>query len=178
MNQADLEASEKPPIVVRWLATKKSRRIMLAVLAGVILLAGTSWYWYSNQSVVDRQLVSEANFTVYAPKAAPAGYRVDDKRTVLRNGVLSYGFVDESSPAKNITVTVQAKPSGFDMVKMTGGGSVSSRAVDAGTLYDLSAGGSSQFLLDSGEGLIFITSADSIDNSTVNSLANSLVRLN
>lgn len=61
---------------------------------------------------------------------------------------------------------------------MIEGGSVKSTVLASGTLYDLSAGGASKYLLDMGDSLVFITSARSINTSTINALAIDLQRVN
>lgn len=173
MSQSNSQVVDRPPVLLRPLLNQKSRRITLAVLAGVILLGGGIWYGLDSRSVIDRQLVAEADFTVYAPKQAPVGYTVEGDKTSLSNGVLSYTFADQTDD-KDITITVQAKPSGFDMSALSKGGSVNSIATSAGTLYNLSAGGSSQYLLDAGDSLVYITSPSNIDTATASSVANSL----
>ena len=93
----------------------------------------------------------------------------------MNGEVLSYVLINQATN-KQITVTVQPKPSNFDMSQMTKGGSVESVTVQLGILYNLSAGGSTRFLLNTGDTLIFMTSPESVDTETVTNLANSLTR--
>lgn len=136
-----------------------------------------AWYWYNSASVVDREVVEAADFTVYSPRRAPVGYQLQEDKTSLKNGILTYEFAGESSRA-DIVVTVQDRPEGFSMSEISKGGSISSTAMDSGTLYDLSAGEAAQYLLDTGVSLVYITSPGSINTGTINSLANSLRKIN
>lgn len=177
MIQIRVPSEDKPPLVLRPFLSRRARLVTVVALLAAALVAVGYWYWYDNQSVVDHKLVDEAKFTVYAPKHPPAGYETDTDRASLSGGVLSYGFTDETSD-KDVTVTVQAKPQGFDMTQLTKGGSVSSTSVTAGVLYNLSVGGSTQYLLDTGDSLIYITSSKAIDHVWVSEFANSLSKAN
>ena len=132
---------------------------------------------YTNQTIIDRSTAAEVNFTVYAPSRAPKGYVVERDQIRASNEVLTYGFRDEKTN-KNITVTVQDRSSKFDIAQMSKGGSISSTATANGTLYDLSVGQSSQYLLDTGDALIYLTSPERIDNPTISALASSLKKIN
>lgn len=173
MSQTKVEANEKPSIILRLFTNKKTRRITLAVLAGVILFSALGWYWYGNRLAIDKSAFSEANFSVYAPSKPPKGYKTVHDDTVLSNGVLTYSF--QSQEAENtITVTVQAKPDNFDMAASASSGSINATATPNGTLYNLSTGQSSKYMLDAGDSLLFITSEKSISNAQINSLVTDL----
>lgn len=161
----------------RRLKTIPRTKLLISGCLGVLLVAAGVWYWYDSQPIISRSLVSEADFSVYAPKKAPVGYKLQDEQVKLSNGLLNYGFIDEIND-KHIAVTVQSKPSGFNIEQMSEGGSISSTATPNGTIYNLSAGGASRYLLDAGGTLIYLTSPESIDTSTINQLASSLIKLN
>lgn len=173
MQQSERSQLGKLPLSRRLYKASKSKRLMLAVVIGLVLLAAAIWYWYDKQPIIDRDTISSADFTVYVPSKAPAGYTLREEQTSLSNGILTYGFQDESSDS-DIIVTVQTKPSGFDMSQLSKDGSITSSSTSVGQLYNLSVGNSSQYLLDTGDSLLYITSPNNIDTSTVNSLANSL----
>lgn len=160
----------------RRLSRRARKTLLLVVLVGV-LLAGVAYYYWSKRTVLDEQIVKETGFTVYAPKDPPAGYELNEDSVKSDSGTVSYVF-DGVLTDKSITVTVQPKPSGFNMSQMIDKGSIQSKAVASGTLYDLSAGGTSQHLLDTGDSLVFMTSSESIDTATINALAEDLVKQN
>lgn len=160
------------------LTKRTTRWTLIGVTTGVVVVAAIIGYnVWANHSVVERRLIREAGFPVYAPRSAPKGFTIDTGRTQLNGEVLSYVLINQATN-KQITVTVQPKPSNFDMSQMTKGGSVESVTVQLGILYNLSAGGSTRFLLNTGDTLIFMTSPESVDTETVTNLANSLTRFN
>lgn len=177
MNQSEARSVEKPPIAQRLSGSRYTKWILLVVVASLAIIAIGYWYWESRLSVVGREIASEASFTVYAPKHAPAGYQIERDQVNLGNNILSYEFSSQSAD-KRITVTVQPRPPGFDVAELTKGGSISSTVTDNGALYDLSVGGVSQYLLDTGDSLVYLTSPGSVDVATINQLANSLQKLN
>lgn len=159
---------------------KRSRRL-LWLLVGAIVVVGAIgagiYYYIATSPAISRSVVNEAEFSVYAPNHAPSGFHVDDDRTNLSDTMLSYVFVGQSDE-REITVTVQPTPAGFDMSQLIGSGSINSTTTSNGTLYDLSAGGTSRHLLNTGDALVFLTSAQNIDTTTINQLAQSLRKLN
>ena len=158
--------------------TKRTTRWIIGAIAVVVAAVAIVGYGvWANQSVVERQFIHEAEFPIYAPRSAPKGFTIDTGRTQLNGEVLSYVLINQATN-KQITVTVQPKPGNFDMSQMTKGGSVESVTVQLGILYNLSAGGSTRFLLNTGDTLIFMTSPESVDTETVTNLANSLTRFN
>ncbi len=177
MNQSETQSVEKPPIVLRLSSSRYAKRIVLIVVISFAIIALGYWYWDSQSSVVGREIASEASFTVYAPKHSPAGYQIERDQVNLGNNILSYEFSSQSAD-NPITVTVQPRPSGFDVAELTKGGSINSTVTDNGALYDLSVGGVSQYLLDTGDSLVYLTSPGSVDVATINQLANSLQKLN
>ena len=148
--------------------------IIVVIITTIVILTYVAW---TQQPVIDRRIIREADFPVYAPRTLPEGFAVKREQTQLGDGVLSYVFVSQKTN-REITVTVQPKPKQFDMSQMTKGGSIKNVALQAGTLYDLSAGGSSRFLFDTGDTLVFLTSPDLVDMATMTNLANSLDRFN
>ena len=157
-------------VVRRW-------RHWLPYLAlGLVLTGlGVGYLIWSNQSVVDRQAIRQAPFTVYAPKSSPAGFAIIDEKTELSDDLLTYSFSNQAQD-REIVVTVQPLPPSFDMQQLICSGTVSSTSTKNGMLYDLSTSGSGKFLLNTGDTLIFFTSSTTIDTATVNSLASDLVR--
>ena len=175
MNQPGSSTADKP-LGIRQLLSRHRSKIIIGIVVAIIV-AGIAWYWYQRQPIINQRVISAADFSVYVPTKAPAGYSLREEQTSLDNGILTYGFEDSSSD-RDITVTVQAKPSGFDMSALSKGGSVNSIATSAGTMYNLSAGGLSQYLIDTGDSLLYITSPDTIGTETATSIANSLTKYN
>lgn len=151
------------------------RWVPYAALVVTVLGAGVFYIFWNNRSVVDKSVVDQATFTVYTPKSAPSGFSIDSAKTELSGELLTYSFSSEKQD-KSISVTVQPLPPNFDMQQLIGSGTVTSTSTNNGILYDLSAGGVSKFLLNTGDALIFFTAPGRIDTATVNSLASSLVR--
>ena len=177
MIQSDGQSLDKPTVIARSSWKRKLKALVWVIVLVSIVVALGIWYWRDSASVVDRKLVSGADFTAYAPRQAPAGYKIQQDQTSLENGLLTYKFTG-SSGESDIIVTVQDRPDGFNMNEISKGGSISSTAMDSGTLYNLSSGETSQFLLDTGVSLVYITSPSNVDTGTVNSLTNSLRKLN
>lgn len=151
----------------------------VGTVAGVAILIMTAVsaviYFWPDEPVLDRSLVADVDFSVYTPRKLPEGYRVDEPRTSIDEGMLTYAFVTKES--QNITVTVQPIPENFDMSQIVGGGSITTTLLQSGTLYNLSAGKGIKYLLHTGDSLVFITSKDNIDASTVSALASSMTKI-
>lgn len=157
-----------------WSAKKK----WIAVSLLVVAVGGASATIFLHQSpVIDRQITKEATFPVYAPKTLPTDYLVDKTATKLGNGALTYTLAGKNSDA-TIVVTVQPLPKNFNMTKLIGNGSMSATTTKNGTLYDLSVMGNGQYLLNTGDALVFFRSNKSIDTEVINALAASLVKQN
>ena len=155
---------------VAWLRHKAA---IWAIAAAVVLIAGGFYIWQSQRSIIDRSVVSQANFPVYLPESLPNDYQVDNQATEVNDNVLIYK-INNPKTGSHITTTVQPWPTGFTMSKMVEGGSVRSTAMQVGTLYDLSTANSTKYLLDAGSTLIFITSPNKIDAAIIHSLVDSL----
>lgn len=155
------------------LGVKRGFWILGLICLGLVGLAG--FRLVTDRQIVDRSLASEADFSVYSPSQAPEGYELT-RSPSLSGQILTYSF--EAASGSTIAVTNQPRPTGFDISQMSKGGSISSIATNSGTLYDLSIGQSGQFLLDTGDALIYFTSPSRIDIVTVSSLANDLQKIN
>ncbi len=159
----------------RWSRKKK-------VLTGVLIVVGIgvvfgAIFFFHRPPVIDRDIVKEAAFPVYTPKTLPTDYLVDESETKLGNGALTYTLVNKNNNA-TIAVTVQPLPKNFNMTKLIGNGSVSATTTKNGTLYDLSVMGNGQYLLNTGDALVFFRSSKSIDTEVINTLAANLVKQN
>lgn len=176
MSQPDDQSVETTTSSGRPWARKLKFLWWITLVVGLVLAAGF-WYWRQSSSVVERRVVAEAGFTVYAPRQAPAGYVIESDQTSLKNDILTYKFTSQSDGG-DMVVTVQDRPDGFSMSEISKGGSISSTAMDSGTLYDLSTGEAGQYLLDTGVSLVYITSQGKIDKAAVNALANDLRKIN
>ena len=164
----------KPDNLASWL---KSKRIAAGVVVVIIALGLAVFVALVNRPLVEPSLISQADFAVYTPNHAPKGYEIIDSQTSLSRGILSYSFVNKTDQNK-ITITVQERPGQFDSTQFTKGGSVSSVAADNGTLYDLSIANASQYLLDTGDALVYLTASNRVDQPVMQNLATSLTRRN
>ena len=164
-----------PPISHHRLLTR--RNIIGLAAIGFVAGVGLFSYFLWSSPVIDRSLVKDAEFSVYAPRKAPDGYVLQEDLTRYSSNTLTYGFLSPEDGGK-IVVTVQPLPNGFDMTQMTEGGSIDRTNTPQGTLYNLSAGGASKYLLNTGDSLIFLTSDSSISTASINSLVEDLVKLN
>lgn len=162
---------------VQWRRVLQSRYIVIGGLVVVIIVLAGAYYVWVNRPLLDADITDRAKFTVYVPTTSPNGYDLEKDLTVVSDDTLTYSFANRYDNA-TITVTVQPRPSHFDMKQMAEGGSVNSTATQNGTLYNLSAEGTSKYLLDMGDSLVFITSAKNINTATINALAASLKKVN
>jgi hypothetical protein len=176
-----MKASMQKPgtLLRRRTVVKRWQWISIGVAGFVVIVTTTAvlliYKPWTPTSIIDRTIVEQASFPVYTPTTIPSGFVLDATRTQLSNGALTYSFIQKATN-KEIVVTVQPVPANFDMKKLIGNGTVTTTATNNGTLYDLSSGGKSQFLLNTGDALIFFTSDGSIDTATVNTLASDLKR--
>lgn len=152
------------------------KRVVIGGAAVIACAVVGVYFFWPHASVLDASTVRQVKFPVYAPKSSPEGFVLQKNSTVVTDSTITYSFANDQNDI--ITVTVQPRPSSLDMRQMTEGGSVKSTVLASGTLYDLSAGGASKYLLDMGDSLVFITSARSINTSTINALAIDLQRVN
>lgn len=152
-------------------------RPVFYVGAALIVLGLAGYFFQSNRPVIDRSITKDASFPVYVPKSSPAGYEINTEKTKLSSDTLTYTFsAKNDQKSDDIVVTVQPLPKNFSMQKLIGSGSVTTTNTDNGTLYDLSASQKSQYLLNTGDALIFFTSTSVIDTSAINHLASDLVK--
>lgn len=171
-------ARVEPPSKPKSQARRHKLKVVLALCVLVFTLSGVVVFiWLSNKPVLSRDIIESVDFPVYAPSRPPEGYTVQQQEVKADSDILSYVLREDKSD-RNITVTVQPLPAGFDMAQLLDKGSVKSTDLSSGTLYNLSAGGSSQYMLETGDALVFITSPSNIDTSTINSLADSLSKQN
>ena len=151
-------------------------KIVILILGGSLVLGGGALYFIMRpQPLLDPALVGKVNFPVYAPKTLPNGYTLKKDSQQVNQGVFVYEL--DGPAQQTIAVTLHSSPDGFDMTKMMEGGSISSTATPVGPMYNLSAGGTSKYLLDVGSELIFLTSPTKIDTATINALASSLAKV-
>lgn len=153
-------------------------KITALSLVGLGVAAVAVYMVLDSQPIISKQATEGATFPVYVPTKTPAGYVVEPVKTSLTSDMLTYTFVPDSNKdaSNEIVVTVQPLPKDFNMTKLIGSGSVTTTTTNNGTLYDLSTSKKSQYLLNTGDALIFFTSAGSIDTLTINSLVADLVK--
>ena len=159
-------------------SSRASRYIRWIVCAAIVLLVAVAgaYFFISRQPIIKPSEIKDVSFPIYSPTKEPKGYELDRSATQLSKDTFSYTFVSDSDD-DDIVVTLQPVPSGFDMTKLVGSGTVTTRSTDLGILYDLSTPSKTQYLLKTEKTLIFFTSQDDVGVEEVTFLVDSLVRL-
>lgn len=164
---AKFKSSSRASIYIRWIVGVAI--VLLVAIAG-------AYFFISRQPIIKQSEIKDVSFPIYSPTKEPKGYELDRSATQLSKDTFSYTFVSDSDD-DDIVVTLQPVPSGFDMTKLVGSGTVTTRSTDLGILYDLSTPSKTQYLLKTEETLIFFTSQDDVSVEEVTSLVDSLVKL-
>ena len=164
---AKFKSSSRASINIRWIVGVAI--VLLVAIAG-------AYFFISRQPIIKPSEIKDVSFPIYSPTKEPKGYELDRSATQLSKDTFSYTFVSDSDD-DDIVVTLQPVPSGFDMTKLVGSGTVTTRSTDLGILYDLSTPSKTQYLLKTEETLIFFTSQDDVSVEQVASLVDSLVKL-
>lgn len=160
---------------------KRQKNILMVVcIIGILLVAGTTYVWlflgHSDVSPIPQRIISRVSFPVYYPTTLPTNYTLKTDSAVGTNTTVYYTLADDAG--KNaITVTLQATPATFDASKIIGSNPISTSITSTGTLYNLSAGSSSKYMLNTGKTLIFITSPTTIDGTVMNTITNNLAQV-
>ncbi len=159
-------------------SSRASRYIRWIVGVAIVLLVAIAgaYFFISRQPIIKQSEIKDVSFPIYSPTKEPKGYELDRSATQLSKDTFSYTFVSDSDD-DDIVVTLQPVPSGFDMTKLVGSGTVTTRSTDLGILYDLSTPSKTQYLLKTEETLIFFTSQGDVSVEEVASLVDSLVKL-
>ena len=164
---AKFRSSSRAPRYISWIVGVAI--VLLVAIAG-------AYFFISRQPIIKPREIKDVSFPIYSPTKEPKGYELDRSATQLSKDTFSYTFVSDSDD-DDIVVTLQPVPSGFDMTKLVGSGTVATRSTDLGILYDLSTPSKTQYLLKTEETLIFFTSQDDVSVEEVASLVDSLVKL-
>ena len=159
--------------------SRKKTYIITASIA-VFLLLGSMLVWLlfarsnTDSSPFPKSVTSSVDFPLYYPNPVPPGYTLDKKSIGGNHNAI---FYELSNTAKNLklTITMQAVPSGFDAAKIVGSSPIPTTITSSGTLYNLSIGGATKYMLVGDKTLLFITSSHVIPIKDVNNIANSLV---
>ena len=165
---AKLKSSNRASRYIRW--------TIVSVAAVLLAAAAGAYFFISRQPIIKQSEIKDVSFPIYSPTKEPKGYELDRSATQLSKDTFSYTFVSDSDD-DDIVVTLQPVPSGFDMTKLVGSGTVTTRSTDLGILYDLSTPSKTQYLLKTEETLIFFTSQGDVSVEEVASLVDSLVKL-
>ena len=151
-------------------------RILIYALLVLGVIVGVVFIVLSNQPMISKQALTETNFPVYVPKRIPPGYQLSEESVSATSEVVSYSLVGDQAD-NSFTITVQPTPGRFNMAQLIEGGQVKGYQTSSGTLYDLTTSKSYQYLLDTGDTLVFITSKNATDIATVKSIAENLTRV-
>jgi hypothetical protein len=145
--------------------------VLLAAIIGAKLFIG-----HSDAPPLPQQIITQASFPLYYPASLPTGYALKVDSVVGDSNAIYYTLADITGK-NDITVTLQATPASFDAAKIVGSNPIPTSITPVGTLYNLSIGGKSKYMLSTGKTLLFITSPKTIDGKTLNTLANSLAEI-
>lgn len=158
---------------------RRRRKIIIIVCAiSIVLAASAVGYWLlfgRSASPLPKELVAQATFPIYYPEKLPEGYTLKPGSATGDSTAVYYTLIDATGK-QSITVTTQATPNGFDASKLIGASPIPTTITPNGTLYNLSAGGSTKYMLTTGEAMVFITSPGIVNASVVSSITNSFTR--
>lgn len=162
----------------RIINTKYLRWIVLAICTATILGGLVAWQMVSRpKRYIPAELSSQVNFTVYEPTNLPNDYSLEQD-SISGDPQAIYFTLIHSSGTKELTITIQKAPPEFDAAALTQGNTIPTTVLENGTLYNLSVGDSSKYMLDTGDGtLLFFTSPAKIATKDIHDIANSLVAL-
>lgn len=139
----------------------------------ILAAAGAAALIYTHKSSSPlSKYAYQVSFPVYGPAKLSAGYTLNPKSINVSGDLLVYSLAG-TSKKPTLVVTQQSTPADFDANKLVGK-NASALAVPTGTLYDISAGEQSKYMLTTGTTLIFISSDSKVENGVVNSLASDL----
>jgi len=159
---------------------KRRKNIILICAAVVVLVLGTvgTWFFFghTNTTPLPRQLIAQANFPLYYPSALPAGYALKANSASGDNDIVFYTLTD-STGKNDITITMQAALATFDASKEIGSSPIPTTITPAGTLYNLSSGGSSSYMLVTGKTLLYLRSPVTIEGKIMTTITNSLTQI-
>lgn len=161
----------------RKLFRARKPSVYFGAAVGLALVGWLIYYFAAAPSLIDKSIIKDISFPAYVPTRAPSGYKIEPGSVKSSGETLTYTF-QSNEDDRGIVVTVQPLPKDFNMKQLIGSGSVTTTNTDNGVLYDLSASQKTQYLLNTGDALVFFTSSSPIDTSTINSLASDLVKQN
>lgn len=159
---------------------RKRRKIIIIVsIVSVLLVGGAIGYWLffgRSTTPLPKELIAQATFPIYYPEKLPEGYMLKAGSATGDSNAVYYILAD-SSGKHAITITSQAIPATFDAAKIMGSNPIPTTITPAGTLYNLSAGGSSKYMLNTGSTLLFITSPETINGKNMTAITSSLTEI-
>lgn len=159
---------------------KKRKIIFIAIGVLIVVALGSLAGWFLLKSTADsplpQSITSEVNFPLYYPKTLPKGYSLKNESVTGSTKTVYYTLVNGMSE-QDITVTIQATPGSFDASKIIGSNPIPTTILPVGTLYNLSTGETSSYMLNTGKSLIFLTSPSILEGSTISSLCESLTEI-
>ena len=153
--------------------------ILLIIVMMVVLGIGATTYWLlvgRQASPLPRTVVAQVDFPVYFPSPMPSGYTLKADSAGGDNNTVYYTLTDGTDKTA-ITVTIQATPAKFDASQLIGKNPIPTSISPVGTLYNLSTGGSSKYMLTTGKTLLFITSPKEIDGKVIDTITSNLAEI-
>ncbi len=115
-----MEPTHKPQTfrskILRFIPVK-FRNARVALVTGIVLVtAGVAIFQivFVPRSPFSSDLVSSVDFPLYYPTSLPAGFHLDTGSISSNNQVVVYGIVNPDRDNGTISISIQAKPSGFN----------------------------------------------------------------
>lgn len=108
------EALDLQPKAGKKKLFRKSNLLISGVIFALILIAGVIIFVTTRPqpSPIPKAVASKVAFPLYFPEKSPIGMRLDENSFTANSDALVYSF--RSNDNKQLVVTIQAKPKGFD----------------------------------------------------------------
>lgn len=158
---------------------KRRKIIIIVSVVGIVLASGALGYWLffgRSTSPLPKELVAQAAFPVYYPKELPEGYALKPG-SAIGDSTTVYYTLTQANGQNSITVSIQASPPGFDAAKIIGSNPVPTTITPSGTLYNLSIGGITKYMLVADDALLFMTAARPVSTKAISTITQKLTIL-
>jgi hypothetical protein len=159
---------------------KRRKNIIIVCAVSILLLVGSIGGWLlfgrTDAPPLPKQIIAQADFPLYFPSTLPTGYTLKVNSVGGDTSAVYYTLVDATGK-KAITITMQATPASFDASKIIGSNPIPTTIIPIGTLYNLSTGGTSKYMLNTSKTLLFITSSTAIDGKIINAITANLAEI-
>lgn len=155
---------------------KKHRLVVVFLGLIVLVAAGTLGYLFLEKypaSPLPESVVAQADFPVFFPSPMPEGYSLKDSGVDGSSNAVFFTLRDTQNNS-DVVITMQPIPAGFDAAKIIGNSPIPTTLLENGSLYNLSVGGSTKYMLVGDKTLFFITSVTTVSTKDITTIINSL----